>query len=193
MPRNEYSHATASKIRACFKANPGLRAKDIAKLVGLRRETVNSYLYSRQSGALGHEVMQDDNYGWHLKETLNNVTRTSKHPPFSTNVKQSNQHLSRKYSIKTVQKIFCRDDYNTLNDTDQEKLAQMLEEVEREQTEKQLSQKQDRPFMLLRSGWFWVALLLGVTLSLGTILLIQDGRLPSTPPVESNPELSKTI
>jgi hypothetical protein len=45
MPRNEYSHATASKIRACLKANPGLRAKDIAKLVGLRRETVNSYLY----------------------------------------------------------------------------------------------------------------------------------------------------
>ena len=337
MPRKQYSYATASKILACIKANPGWRAKDISKLVGLKRETVNSYLYSKQSGALGHKVIQDNNYGWHLKETLNNVVQTGKCSPFSTNAKQSNQNLSqsldreatlplnlddafrggqkhfhydgeqiaidvpagtrqgdklwipckgrydaytkqrgdlylkvkilphekfqldgdniiyravinaevanhggeievptldgqatvsipagihsgqslrlrergwltsggnrgnqliqivvepsqeRKYSVEAVQEIFRRDDYMTLSDHDQGKLGQMLEEAEREQAKKQqLTQTQDHYFMILRAGWFWFALLLGVTLSLGTISLIQDLRLPSTLPVENN-------
>lgn len=336
MPRNHYSHTTASKIRACIKANPGWRAKNIAKLIGLRRETVNSYLYSKQSGALGHEVMQDDNYGWHLKETLNNVVQTSKYPPSSTKAKQSNQNLShlldreatvllsldeafcggqknfhygdesfmidvpagtcqdhklrvpgkgqydihtrqrgdlylkvrilphecfqldgdnvlyravinpelanhggeievptldgratvtipanihsgqslrlrgkgwltpqsnrgdqlirilvepsqeRKYSVKEVETIFGRDDYNTLSDNEQEKLVQMLEEAQREQLKQQLRQTQGHSFMMLRSGRFWFALLLGGILSLGTVSLIHGLRSPSVAPVKSN-------
>lgn len=63
-----HSIHTAKKIRACIKVNPGLRAKDVALQVGLKKETVNSYLYSKQPGGLGNEVFQDGNYGWHLKE-----------------------------------------------------------------------------------------------------------------------------
>ena len=44
-----------------------MRAKDIAKDIGLTRSIINSYLYSKKSGALGKTVYQDSNYGWHLK------------------------------------------------------------------------------------------------------------------------------
>ena len=61
----------AEQIRICMKSYPGLRAKDIASKLGLTRSVVNSYLYTKRSPALGNEVYQDSNYGWHLtKESL---------------------------------------------------------------------------------------------------------------------------
>jgi hypothetical protein len=67
MARGQYSTHTAAKIRACVKANPGIKAKEIGTILGLKKHTVNSYLYSSQPGALRNEVYQDSNYGWHLK------------------------------------------------------------------------------------------------------------------------------
>lgn len=51
-----------------------MRARQIGRVLGLQRSTVNSYLYSRRPGALGNEVYKDSNYGWHLKEP--SVTRS---------------------------------------------------------------------------------------------------------------------
>ncbi len=339
MSRNHYSHNTASKIRTCIKANPGSRAKNIAKLIGLRRETVNSYLYSKQSGALGNEVMQDENYGWHLKETLNNVVQNSNNSSFLTNTKQSSRNLSHslnrevvltlsleeafrggqkrfqyhgewltidlpagtrqydklrvsgkgeydthtsqqgdlylkvkilphecfqlngddvlykavinsevanyggeikvltldgevnvhipsgihsgqhlslkgkgwlstgsnrgnqliqilvepsqelKCSVKEVKAILHQYDYSTLNDNEQKELQ--LPKISNKGQSEQLKQKlliqtQGHSFMVLRTRWFWLALLLGGILSLGTLSLINGLRSSSIPPVEEN-------
>lgn len=67
----------AEQIKKCIKSYPGLRARDIGNKLDLERSTVNSYLYTKKPPALGNEVYQDSNYGWHLtkasldKEQLN--------------------------------------------------------------------------------------------------------------------------
>lgn len=96
MRRTHYSEHTASKIQACIRANPGLRAKEIAERVGLRRETVNSYLYSKQSGALGNRVWQDANYGWYLKESAISVPNDYGVP--------KNRNLGRR--VKSVTRVY---------------------------------------------------------------------------------------
>jgi len=63
-----YSRDTANKIRACIRKAPGIKAREIAQIIGRTRRTVNSYLYGSRPGALRHEVYQDGNYGWHLQE-----------------------------------------------------------------------------------------------------------------------------
>ena len=76
--------------------------------------------------------------------------------------------------------------YYSHTTNEQEKLAQMLEEAQREQSKQKLTEVQGHSFIILRSGWFWFALLLGGILSLGTVSLIHGLRSPSVPPVEKN-------
>ena len=65
-----YQKSVAEQIKKCIESYPGLRAKDIGKRLGLSRSTVNSYLYTKRPPALGNEVYQDMNYGWHLTKTV---------------------------------------------------------------------------------------------------------------------------
>lgn len=94
--RQSFSEHTARKIRACIKTNPGMRAREIGIVLGLRRETVNSYLFSRRPNALGNSVYQDSNYGWHLKTAVASGTRRER--PAHQPRKQSTAQASRPYA-----------------------------------------------------------------------------------------------
>jgi DnaJ-class molecular chaperone len=72
-----------------------MRAKDIGRVLGLQRSTVNAYLYSQKPNALGKDVYQDSNYGWHLKSAIASGTRRER-PAYQPR-KQSTAQASRPY------------------------------------------------------------------------------------------------
>lgn len=52
------------RIIQLVSQQPGLRAKQIAKLLGLQKKDVNSALH----GTLRSQVVQDESYGWWIKD-----------------------------------------------------------------------------------------------------------------------------
>lgn len=189
MPNQPFSEATARKIRACIRDNPGMRAREVGSVIGLPRSTVNSYLYSKRSGALGHAVYQDSNYGWHLNSgTANSGERGGQYTHLEVRELRtavpSNPQPTKLYSSEVIREVFRNDDYAMLSDNEQGKLAEMLAEAELAQRR----QKQDltsvhKPQLLkvLTTGWFWFGVALGGMAIYGGLQLAPQ--LLQSPPV----------
>lgn len=172
----------ADQIRTCIKSHPGLRAKDIGSKLGLTRSIVNSYLYTKKPPALGNEVHQDSNYGWHI------YLEMVESPTFIT----ANSEPEKFYPREIVEEVFRDPKYSEISDNDQAKLGDLLEKArERQEREKNLAKVQKRQLLIvLGSASFWVAVAIGGIATYAGLKLIPNLLQPA--PVEQPTSSNQT-
>lgn len=73
---NEFAVSNDDRIYQAVTNNPGLKAKEIARMLGLSRKQVNVALY----GELKKDVIRNDNFCWYPKSngipSENNLSQT---------------------------------------------------------------------------------------------------------------------
>ncbi len=176
MPKHHYSESTAQKIVHHIRNNPGHTGREIAKALGLKKEHVNSWLYTPWvQKKYGVKVRE---YRWYSSEVA--PLKTSHLSSYTTpqSKKESSTKVTfpptidtwkqeiRKYSPETVEQSFTSSNYNNLTDDQRAALAEVLEE------HKQAQSKVAHPtsFPLVKRDAVWT--LVASTLALLLVLLL---------------------
>lgn len=92
------------------------------------------------------------------------------------------------YSVDAIQEVFRSEDYTSLNDEEQGKLAEMLEKAELTQRKKQglAETKKAGVLTVFTSGWFWLAIAIGSTATYGGLQLLPQFLSSPKAPVEKS-------